>query len=161
MGVRNQDQQVTELRERWEKGERIVFTNGCFDILHVGHLRYLTEAKALADLLVIGLNSDSSVRRLKGPDRPIVSEDERREMLLGLKAVDYVLIFEEDTPLELIKLVCPDVLVKGGDWTVDKIVGSDFVFAHGGKVLSLPYVEGSSTTNIIEKVQKGRAASNG
>jgi rfaE bifunctional protein nucleotidyltransferase chain/domain len=133
--------------------KKIVFTNGCFDILHVGHLRYLTEARALGDRLVVGLNSDSSVRLLKGEERPIISEDERREMLLGLKPVDQVIIFSEETPLNLIKEVKPDILVKGGDWSVDQIVGSDFVIARGGQVLSLPFHEGRSSTNIIKKIK--------
>lgn len=129
-----------------------VFTNGCFDLLHVGHLRYLADARALGDRLVVGLNSDSSVKRLKGEERPIVPEEERREMLLGLKPVDEVIIFEEDTPLRLIQEVKPDVLVKGGDWAIDQIVGADFVIGLGGKVLSLPFHEGRSSTNIIGKI---------
>ncbi len=133
--------------------KKIVFTNGCFDILHVGHLRYLTEARALGDRLVVGLNSDSSVRLLKGKERPIISEDERREMLLGLKPVDEVIIFSEETPLNLIKEVKPDILVKGGDWSVDQIVGSDFIMGRGGEVLSLPFHEGRSSTNIIKKIK--------
>ncbi|MCB0324667.1 MAG: D-glycero-beta-D-manno-heptose 1-phosphate adenylyltransferase [Bdellovibrionales bacterium] len=134
--------------------ERVVFTNGCFDILHVGHVRYLTDAKALGDVLVVGLNSDASVRRLKGPTRPIVPEAERAELLLALKAVDYVLVFDEDTPLELIKQVRPKLLVKGGDWSVDRIVGSDFVASIGGETRSLPFVEGRSTTDIIQRIRQ-------
>lgn len=150
--VRNDKPFAEALREAREGRLRIVFTNGCFDILHVGHLRYLEQARALGDLLVVGLNSDASVRRLKGEKRPIVPEDERREMLLGLKAVDLVCLFEADTPIQLIKEVRPDILVKGGDWAVDKIVGHDFVATYGGKTMSLPFVDGASTTNIIEKV---------
>ena len=134
--------------------ERIVFTNGCFDVLHVGHARYLTAARNLGDLLVVGLNSDRSVCALKGDPRPIVPVGERKELLLSLKPVDFVCIFDEDTPLELIKQVRPDVLVKGGDWPLEKIVGSDFVASIGGKTLSLPYVAGSSTTDIIERIRK-------
>lgn len=132
--------------------QQVVFTNGCFDILHVGHVRYLTQARALGDVLVVGLNSDSSIRRIKGEQRPIVSETERKEMLLGLKAVDFVCIFQDETPLELIKLVRPEFLVKGGDWSVDKIIGHEVVAAYGGKTLSLPFVEGCSTTDIIQRV---------
>lgn len=135
-----------------ESGKKIVFTNGCFDILHVGHLRYLNEAKVLGDLLVLGLNSDSSIRRLKGAKRPVLPESERKEMLLGLKSVDYVLIFEEETPLQLIESLKPDVLVKGGDWEIAQIVGSDIVLASGGQVKSLSFFEGHSTTDIIESV---------
>ncbi len=145
-------QSFAELDRLRGAGKRIVFTNGCFDILHAGHVRYLTEAKALGDALVVGVNSDASVRRLKGEQRPIVSETERAELLLALKAVDFVCLFGEDTPLDLIKRVRPDILVKGGDWPVDRIVGHDVVAAYGGKTLSLPFVEGRSTTNIIEKV---------
>ena len=144
--------ELEQIANARKAGRKVVFTNGCFDIIHVGHVRYLTDARALGDLLVIGLNSDASVQRLKGPTRPIVSETERKEVLLGLKAVDCVCMFDEDTPLELIKQVAPDVLVKGGDWTVDKIVGADFVFGRGGNVLSLKFQEGHSTTDIVEKI---------
>lgn len=133
--------------------EQVVFTNGCFDLLHVGHLRYLKLAKDLGDILVIGLNSDSSVKRLKGDARPIIPESNRREMLLGLKSVDYVLLFDEDTPIRLIEEVSPDFLVKGGDWPVESIVGHELVLAKGGKVLSLPFSDGHSSTNVIEKIK--------
>jgi D-beta-D-heptose 7-phosphate kinase/D-beta-D-heptose 1-phosphate adenosyltransferase len=133
---------------------RVVFTNGCFDILHVGHARYLRDARALGDLLVVGVNSDASVKRLKGPQRPVTSEDERAEMLAALAAVDYVVMFEEETPLALIEKVAPDVLVKGGDWPPEKIVGSTFVLARGGEVKSLPFHPGKSTTSILERIQK-------
>ncbi len=136
---------------------KTVFTNGCFDILHVGHVRYLNEARSLGDRLIVGINSDSSVRALKGDLRPIVSEDSRREMLLALKAVDEVFIFDEDTPWNLINRVQPDILVKGGDWAVSEIVGSDIVLAKGGEVRSLSFYEGNSTTGIIEKVLKAYA----
>jgi rfaE bifunctional protein nucleotidyltransferase chain/domain len=132
---------------------KVVFTNGCFDILHAGHVRYLAHARSLGDKLVVGLNSDESVRRLgKGPGRPIVGQNERREVLLALRAVDEVVIFDEDTPLRLIGEICPDVLVKGGDWPVEKIVGHELVLGYGGAVLSLPFVEGNSTTSIVEKI---------
>lgn len=135
------------------EGKRIVFTNGCFDILHVGHVAYLNEAKAQGEILFIGLNSDSSVRKLKGPNRPVNNENDRKYLLENLKAVDFVEIFSEETPLELIKAVSPQVLVKGGDWAVDQIVGSDHVLAHGGEVKSLNFKDGYSTSNIIEQVQ--------
>ncbi|MFG1494027.1 D-glycero-beta-D-manno-heptose 1-phosphate adenylyltransferase [Halobacteriovorax sp. ZH4_bin.1] len=134
-------------------GRKIVFTNGCFDILHRGHLMYLNEAKKLGDILIIGLNSDSSVKRLKGEDRPVNSEDDRQFMLENLKSVDKVFIFEEDTPYDLINAVLPSVLVKGGDWAIDQIVGHDIVTANGGQVLSLNFEDGYSTTNLIEKIQ--------
>ena len=133
--------------------DTVVFTNGCFDILHVGHARYLAEARSLGDVLVVGVNSDASVRRLKGESRPIVSEAERAEMLLALASVDYVCIFEEDTPLELIKQVRPSLLVKGGDWPVSEIVGNEFVASIGGETRSLPFVEGKSTTNIVQAIK--------
>ena len=135
-------------------GVRIVFTNGCFDILHIGHKRYLEDAKALGDVLVVGVNSDASVKRLKGPERPVNNELDRSELLLGLKSVDYAVIFDEDMPFDLIADVLPHVLVKGGDWAVDQIVGADIVLAHGGEVRSLPFVDGKSTTNIITKIKE-------
>lgn len=133
-------------------GKKVVFTNGCFDILHIGHLRYLQEAKKLGDFLIIGLNSDSSVKRLKGETRPIVEENERKEMLEGLKPVDLVMIFNEDTPLELIKEVEPNILVKGGDWKIEEIVGSEEVLENGGEVKSLSFIDGKSTSEIISRV---------
>ncbi|MGN0351047.1 MAG: D-glycero-beta-D-manno-heptose 1-phosphate adenylyltransferase [Roseburia sp.] len=135
------------------KDKKIVFTNGCFDILHVGHIRYLQEAAKLGGILVVGLNSDASVKRLKGPERPINSELERAEMLCALGFVDYVVIFEEDTPLELIKKIQPDVLVKGGDYTNEYVVGTSEVEGRGGKLVLIPFVEGKSTTNIIERIK--------
>lgn len=147
-------EQLPATLARWRAaGERIVFTNGCFDILHFGHLHYLAEARDLGDRLVIGLNSAGSVRRLKGPTRPINDELTRTHLLAALQMVDAVIIFEEDTPLELIRLVQPDVLVKGGDWQPEQIVGSDIVLARGGQVLSLPYIDGYSTTNIERKIK--------
>lgn len=135
------------------KNKRIVFTNGCFDILHRGHVTYLSEAKKLGDLLVVGLNSDASVKRLKGPERPLNNETDRRYVLSQLKAVDFVEIFEEDTPLNLILKVNPKILVKGGDWKVDQIVGAKEVIANGGDVFSLNFVDGYSTTALINKIQ--------
>ncbi len=133
-------------------GQRIVFTNGCFDLLHYGHLHYLADARDLADRLVVGLNSAASVSRLKGPHRPINDELTRMHLLAALEVVDAIIVFEEDTPLELIRLVQPDFLVKGGDWKPEQIVGSDLVLGRGGQVLSLPFVQGYSTTNIEQKI---------
>ncbi len=133
---------------------RVVFTNGCFDILHVGHIRYLKDARALGNILVVGLNSDASVKRLKGEGRPVIQEDERAEVLASLGCVDYVVLFDEETPELMIESLEPDVLVKGGDWPVEKIVGSRFVLARGGDVLSLPFHPGKSTTSLINKILK-------
>ncbi|GAU08789.1 D-glycero-beta-D-manno-heptose 1-phosphate adenylyltransferase [Desulfoplanes formicivorans] len=133
-------------------GKRLVFTNGCFDLLHLGHVDYLTRARQLGDLLVVGVNSDASVRRLKGEKRPVNQEHDRAGVLGALACVDHVIIFEEDTPYRLIQLVQPDILVKGGDWPVDRIVGRDIVEAKGGKVLSLPVLDGYSTTGTIERI---------
>lgn len=136
------------------KDEKIVFTNGCFDILHVGHVRYMQEAAKMGDVFVIGLNSDASVKRLKGPERPVNNESDRAEILSSLGFVDYVIIFEDDTPYELIKKVQPDILVKGGDYNPDNVVGRDIVEARGGKLVLIPFVEGKSTTNIINKIKE-------
>ena len=133
--------------------QKVVFTNGCFDVLHFGHVHYLLEAKKLGDILVVGLNSDDSVRRLKGPSRPINGEKERAFVLAALNCVDYVVLFKEDTPENLIKIVQPDVLVKGGDYTIDQIVGADFVMQNGGTVTTIPFVEGYSSTQIIEQLK--------
>jgi rfaE bifunctional protein nucleotidyltransferase chain/domain len=134
-------------------GKKIVFTNGCFDILHKGHVTYLNEARKLGDLLLVGLNSDASVKRLKGPERPINNELDRQFVLSQLKAVDFVEIFDQDTPLELILKVKPSILVKGGDWKIEQIVGAKEVLASGGEVFSLNFVDGYSTTSIIHKIQ--------
>ncbi len=133
--------------------QKIVFTNGCFDVLHFGHVHYLLEARKLGDILVVGLNSDDSVRRLKGPARPINGEKERAFVLAALGCVDYVVLFEEDTPENLIKAVHPDVLVKGGDYALDQIVGADFVRQNGGIVTTIPFVEGYSSTLVIEQLK--------
>lgn len=136
-------------------GGRVVFTNGCFDLLHAGHVRYLGQARAMGDLLILGLNSDASVRGLnKGDERPIVPQDQRAEVVAALMAVDRVVIFDEPTPLELIRLIAPDVLVKGGDWPVEAIVGADLVQARGGRVLSIPLVAGLSTTNLVRHLRR-------
>lgn len=134
--------------------QKIVFTNGCFDVLHYGHVHYLAQARQMGDLLVVGLNSDASVRRLKGEGRPVNSEQARAYVLAALEMVDYVCLFEEDTPYELIAAVQPDVLVKGGDYSVDNISGSNIVLKRNGKVCVLPFVEGFSSTSIIEKINK-------
>ncbi len=150
-------EQLTESLAAWRAaGETIVFTNGCFDLLHYGHLHYLAQARDLGQRLVIGLNSAASVRRLKGPSRPINDELTRTHQLAALAFVDAVTVFETDTPYTLIQQVQPDILVKGGDWRPEQIVGADIVLARGGAVLSLPFVEGYSTTNIEQKIWNSR-----
>ena len=145
--------------EAWRAaGEKIVFTNGVFDLLHRGHVEYLEESRALGDRLVVGVNSDASVRRIKGPERPLVPAEERAELLAALACVDLALVFDEDTPERLIREVEPDVLVKGGDWTPDRIVGRDFVEARGGRVLNVPLRAGLSTTALIERIVAGKSA---
>jgi D-glycero-beta-D-manno-heptose 1-phosphate adenylyltransferase len=134
-------------------GKKIVFTNGCFDILHIGHARYLYQARSLGDFLIVSVNSDRSVKALKGPERPIVPENERAEMIAALGCVDMVIIFDEETPYEVIKKIIPNVLVKGGDWKEDDIVGADIVKRAGGIVKSIVFIEGSSTTNIINRIR--------
>ena len=134
--------------------KKIVFTNGCFDLIHTGHTRYLAKAKSLGDLLIVAVNSDSSVRMIKGEKRPINTQAERAETLAALESVDFVTIFDEPDPYKIISDLQPDVLVKGGDWPIEKIVGRDIVEARGGKVVNVPYVEGASTTGIIEKILK-------
>ena len=136
------------------KGKKVVFTNGCFDIIHRGHVSYLNEAKSLGDILVLGLNSDKSVKRLKGESRPVNTEEDRKFVLENLKSIDFVVIFEEDTPYNLIQLLKPDVLVKGGDWKASDIIGSDIVLDLGGEVKSLNFIDGFSTTSTIDKISK-------
>lgn len=140
---------VTQAR----KGKKLVFTNGCFDLLHVGHVRYLKEARSLGDLLVVAINTDKSVQKLKGQDRPLQNQEDRSEILAALECVDFVTIFDEETPEKLIQRIKPDILVKGGDWTIDKIVGAPFVMSYGGEVKSLQFVPGRSTTLLIEKMK--------
>lgn len=135
-------------------GKKVVFTNGCFDILHKGHVDYLQKARALGDFLCLGLNSDVSVKAIKGEKRPIVPQNERAFVLAGLACVDFVVLFDEPDPYNLIKLVKPDILVKGADWSKDKIIGADLVESYGGRVELMPLVEGKSSTNIIETVLK-------
>ena len=134
------------------RGKRIVFTNGCFDLLHAGHVKYLQKARILGDLLVLGLNSDASVRRLKGPKRPLIDQEERAHLLAALDCVDYVIVFDQDTPLELITALKPHILAKGGDYSLDGVVGRDVVESYGGRVELVTFVDGKSTTNIIERV---------
>jgi rfaE bifunctional protein nucleotidyltransferase chain/domain len=143
---------VRAVRRAQAVGRRVVFTNGCFDLLHRGHTRYLEQARALGDLLVVAVNSDASVRQLKGAGRPLIPAAERAEVLASLAAVDLVLIFDDLDPGRVIRAVRPDVLVKGGDWPVDQIVGADFVRSIGGKVRSLPYLKGASTSELIRRV---------
>jgi rfaE bifunctional protein nucleotidyltransferase chain/domain len=138
-----------------EKKLTIVFTNGCFDILHKGHVRYLADASELADIFIVGLNTDSSVERIKGPNRPLQDQESRAFILSALVFVEYIVLFGEDTPIELLRLIKPNVLVKGGDYQVESIVGYDLVNSYGGKVLSLPLVKGYSTTSIIKKISSG------
>ena len=137
-----------------KNGKRIVFTNGCFDLIHVGHIRYLEKGKSLGDVLIVGVNSDQSVRILKGPKRPILPEGERAEILSGLGCVDYITLFNEPTPLELISSLQPHILVKGGDWTKETTVGKEVVERSGGEVVIIPFIEGSSTSNLIETILK-------
>jgi D-beta-D-heptose 1-phosphate adenylyltransferase (EC 2.7.7.-) len=144
--------ELLELLEKVRGKKKIVFTNGCFDILHAGHADYLNKAKSLGDILVVGINSDASVRRIKGEKRPILPQQMRAYLLDNLKPVDYVVIFEEDTPLELIKAIKPDVLVKGADWDLERIVGADFVLSYGGRVERIPFSFEISTSKIIERV---------
>lgn len=139
----------------WKKEKAtVVFTNGCFDILHLGHVEYLFQASLLADYLVIGLNNQDSVQRLKGPHRPIQDEQTRSAVIAALGFVDAVSVFSEDTPEELIRAISPDILVKGGDWAVSRIAGADWVIARGGRVTTIPYLEGYSTTAIEEKIKQ-------
>lgn len=144
---------ITGIRkELAEAGKTVVFTNGCFDILHRGHVEYLAQAREQGDALILGLNNDASVRRLKGSQRPILPEEDRAFILAGLAAIDYVVLFEEDTPLELISIIQPDILVKGGDYNVADIVGREVVEKRGGKVIVLPFVPNRSTTDIVQKI---------
>jgi rfaE bifunctional protein nucleotidyltransferase chain/domain len=151
------DEVAAFVRDRRTSGRRIVFTNGVFDLLHPGHVRYLQAARELGDLLIIGLNADASVRRNKGPNRPINPENERAEVLSALECVDAVVIFAEDTPAEIIRLVQPDILVKGADWAADAIVGRDTVEGRGGRVVRIAVEEGYSTTSIVERIKSGFA----
>ncbi len=138
------------------EGRRIVFTNGVFDLLHPGHVRYLQQARTLGDMLIVGLNADASVRRNKGPDRPITPQNERAEVLAALECVNAVVIFEQDTPAEIVRLIQPDILVKGADWPADQIVGRDTVEARGGRVVLVPVEQGHATSAIVERIRSTR-----
>jgi D-beta-D-heptose 7-phosphate kinase/D-beta-D-heptose 1-phosphate adenosyltransferase len=148
------DQLLSTLSAERVGGKRIVFTNGCFDLMHIGHTRYLQAAKELGDILIVGVNSDASVRSLdKAPDRPIVPDAQRAEVLAALGCVNYVVVFNESDPLQLITSVQPDILVKGGDWALDRIVGRDIVEARGGVVKTVPLVPGLSTTGLLQRIR--------
>ena len=154
MGQRvSQDALILHVGARKRNGQRVVFTNGCFDLLHPGHVRCLEQARALGDLLIVAINSDAGVRQLKGDGRPLVPQDERAEILAALAAVDYVVIFDAPTPRELLARLCPDVLVKGGDWGPEEIVGRAEVEAAGGCVVSIPLEPGYSTTSMVERIR--------
>ena len=153
MIVTSTDELRTLIDELRRGNATVVFTNGVFDILHAGHTTYLDAARALGDILVVGLNTDASVKRLKGPERPINTESDRATVLQALRSVDHVVLFEQDTPLELITAIIPDILVKGGDYTRETIVGADVVEEHGGRVVTIPLVEGRSTTNVITRAR--------
>jgi len=148
--------QLQTLVNRWREEGKIVFTNGCFDILHLGHVDYLEQAAAKGNRLIVGLNTDSSVKRLKGPERPVNNEYARARILAALQFVDAVVLFEEDTPANLIEAVCPDVLIKGNDYTIENIIGAKFVIANGGSVETIPLVPGVSTTNILSTIKKNK-----
>ena len=151
--IRPLDQLVQALKGHRETGDRIVFTNGCFDLLHVGHVRLLQQAKALGDLLIVALNSDRSVGILKGTTRPVQLQDDRAEILAALECVDYVTVFDEETPLIAIERLVPHVLVKGGDWAVEDIVGREVVEQAGGVVITIPYLPGASTTELLSRIK--------
>lgn len=164
MEVVDRDELLGRCRQFRADGKRLVFTNGCFDLLHRGHVDYLSRARTLGDILIVGVNSDASVRRLKGPDRPIVAQEDRAQVIASLRAVDIVTVFDEDTPLQLIQAILPDVLVKGGDYDSGAdsgpgyIVGSSEVRAAGGIVVAVPLIPGRSTTELISRLESGRAA---
>jgi D-beta-D-heptose 7-phosphate kinase/D-beta-D-heptose 1-phosphate adenosyltransferase len=152
-GILSMDELRAERARLRAQGSRLVFTNGCFDILHVGHVRYLSAARSLGDVLLVAINSDRTVRELKGESRPVMNEAERAEMLAALRAVDYVTVFDDVSPRALIAEVLPDVLVKGGDYALEEIHGREEVEATGGLVFSLPFIEGASTSGVIERIK--------
>ena len=155
--IKSRDSLATLLANHRQQGHKIVFTNGCFDLMHIGHTRYLEAARALGDVLVVGVNSDASVRKLdKGSDRPIVPDHQRAEVVAALACVGYVVIFEDPDPAALIATLQPDVLVKGGDWSLDRIVGRDIVESRGGTVRTIPLVPGVSTTTLIQRIRTGK-----
>ena len=155
--IKNPADLKVEIASLKSRGKKIVFTNGCFDILHRGHTRYLTAARALGDYLVVAVNSDRSVRAIKGPERPITPEGERAELLAALESVSGVIIFDEDDPYKVIQYLVPDILVKGGDWPEEEIIGADVVKGAGGAVRRIPFVEGHSTTDIVMKIKNSEA----
>ncbi len=147
--------ELLQARDRSKSEDKtVIFTNGCFDILHRGHVEYLAKAKALGDVLIVGVNSDASARRIKGPDRPVVNEEDRAHVVAALASVDYVCLFGEDTPYELIRALVPDVLVKGADWPLEKVVGKDIVEEAGGTVQTIEFLPNRSTTSILERVRR-------
>jgi len=152
--IKNHDELRKIVEELHMSGKKVVFTNGCFDLIHTGHVRYLNVARSYGDALIVAINSDDSVRRIKGFERPIMPQTERAEVLAALFVVDYVTVFDDEDPGHLIADLMPDVLVKGGDWELDEIVGREIVEENGGKVYSIPYIEGASTTGIIERIMK-------
>lgn len=158
MGLNQKIKNLKELKKivanLKSRGKKIVFTNGCFDLLHYGHIKYLEDAKRKGDILAVAVNSDTSVKRIKGGGRPIVNQNDRLRIIAALENVDYVVLFNESTPLKAIKLLKPDVLVKGADWNKNNIVGSDFVLSYGGKVSVIRLAKGRSTTNLINKIAK-------
>ncbi|NEX12730.1 MAG: D-glycero-beta-D-manno-heptose 1-phosphate adenylyltransferase [Prosthecochloris sp.] len=150
--ILTQDQAATIVKQWQHEHLNVVFTNGCFDILHAGHVQYLENARSAGDRLIVGVNTDHSVQRLKGPARPVCSEHDRCRVLAALESVDAVVLFEEDTPIELIERLLPDTLVKGADWALEDIVGADVVLARGGEVKTIAFLDGRSTTGVIERV---------
>ena len=156
--VRTREQVLAELAQHRASGKKIVFTNGCFDLIHIGHVQYFKFARAQGDLLVVGVNTDDSIRRLKGPKRPIICEEDRIGVLEGLESIDYLVLFGEDTPRELIQAIRPDVLVKGADYTKDKVVGHEFVESYGGRIALAPLFEGRSTSNLIQRILEAYGA---
>ena len=154
----SQDELIQATAREKRAGRRVVFTNGCFDLIHPGHVRCLAEARALGDVLVVAVNSDRSVRGNKGPERPLVNEQDRAEVIAALASVDYVTIFDEPTPRELISRVLPSVLVKGADWALDQVAGREEVEAAGGLVMSIPLASGYSTTNIVQRIRNADAS---
>ncbi|MEE8282231.1 MAG: D-glycero-beta-D-manno-heptose 1-phosphate adenylyltransferase [candidate division NC10 bacterium] len=153
--VKTLEELVATVHDLRRQGKQVVFTNGCFDLLHRGHVRYLDQARRLGDVLIVAINSDDSVRALKGPDRPVMSHEERAELVAALAAVDYVLIFEEPDPEKVIGALEPDLLVKGGDWPMDQVVGRQIVERRGGRVCTLPYVEGASSSQLLQRIREG------
>ncbi|MDO8662722.1 MAG: D-glycero-beta-D-manno-heptose 1-phosphate adenylyltransferase [Candidatus Omnitrophota bacterium] len=156
MKIKTQGALQREINRLKRQGQKIVFTNGCFDLLHYGHAKYLQDAKNKGDILVVAVNSDSSIRKIKGKNRPIVDERNRLKLLSALASVDYLTLFKEATPLEVIKKIKPDILIKGADWEKSKIIGSGFVESYGGKVITIKLVKGLSTTSLVKKIVNSR-----